>query len=596
MTDFEPLPARTARRGLRLCALVGLLAAAPFAAGQASAQAIERNLPPAPTAEAPQIVPPNAVPSSQDATPIGPPLRAIVLLGAKDDILASAADGVDVSRDHRLASDGKAFARFLGHPISRQLIAEVEAEIARRYRARGFPFVSVSTPQQPITAGVVQIRVIEFHLGAKTAPGASAKDAPYIESRVRVEPGEAIDAGQIAQDLDWLNRDPFRRTEAVFTPGAELGATDLQLRTTESKPWSVYAGYADSGSPLTGLDRYFAGAQALLPGLHDALVSYQFTGSSDALFNGGVPFDSAADPRYLSHAARLTVPTLARQAIEVSFSYVRSNEPDQAFVIQSTTYEGAIDYRSALSDLWSPLPGEGAIGVEVKHQDSRILFGDQAITNAGFDVVQLTVNYAQQEVDVLGHTSGEVTVHVSPGSVDSANTPAVLASASQGRVDTATYAYVSGDVRRTTRLPALFGVGGWTLANALVGQYSAAPLPITEQMGLGDDSLVRGYTLDDGAFDTALVSRNELRAPAMSVVGRAGGPPDQLSPFAFIDAGYGKIERAGKDAAPVSTGLGADYQLGAHFSASLDGAWALRSVGATRQGGARIETRVTVTF
>jgi hemolysin activation/secretion protein len=592
----EPLAGRPLRRAL-LLAIAG--AGAILAAGQACAQAIERNLPPAPTAVAPRIAPPNAVPSTQDATPIGPALRAIVLLGPKEAPLQGPAAGIDLSRAPRLTKDGAAFARFLGRPISRRLIAEIEAEIARRYRAKGFPFVSVSTPKQEITGGVIQVRVVEFHLGAKTAPGASAKDAPYVESRVRAQPGDPIDATQLAQDLDWLNRFPFRRTEAVFTSGSELGDTNLQLRTTESKPWSVYVGYANSGSPLTGWDRYFAGAQTVLPGLHDAIVSYQFTGSGDALFDDHRVFNSAPDPRYISDAGRLVIPTLARQDVEASFSYVQSNQPIQSqpgLATRQTTYEATLAYRSALSNLWAVLPGEGAVGLEIKRQDAQTLFGGAGIESAAFNVFQITIDYAEQENDAFGSTSGELTAHISPGSVGPLNNNAAFSAASEGVSDLSTYVYLSGDVSRTTHLPTLFGAAGWGMVNSLIGQYSAIPLPLTEQIGLGGAGLVRGYTLDDGAFDTGVISRNELRAPAFPLLGRVGGPVDRLSPFVFVDAGFGKDQRTGATASPVSTGLGADYQLGSHVSASLDGAWALNSVGMTRSGEARLETRVTITF
>lgn len=554
----------------------------------AHAQAIERNPPPAAAPGAPVIVPPNTTPTDQDATPLGPSLRAIVILGAQDQPTAApTASGVHVARAPRLKDAGKVLSRFIGRPLSRKLIAQVEAAIAARYRAGGFPFVSVSTPEQEITSGVLQVRVVEFHLAAKTAPGASAADAPYIESRVRAAPGDAVDATSLAQDLDWLNRYPFRRTEAVFTPGQGLGATDLHLQTTEQKPWSVYAGYANSGSPLTGWDRYFAGGQAILPGLHDAYVAYQFTGSNNA---------AAADPDYISHAGRLVVPTLARETIEASVSYVQSNEPAADFRVRQETYEAAVDYRAALSDIWRQLPGEAAIGVELKRENSDTTFGGVGVRSASFDIFQITLTYGVQENDPLGRSSGEITVHISPGGADSLNTNSAFTAFSNGRFTGADYAYLAGAYSRITKLPPLFGLEGFTLAHTIIGQYSAQPLPLTEEIGLGNNSLVRGYTLDDGAFDTGVVSRNELRSPGFALLGYHGGVADQAQAYVFADAGYGKDMRTRTSAAPVSTGVGLDYQLTAHATASLDGAWALRTVGATRDGDGRLEARVGLSF
>lgn len=595
-TAITSAVARPAARACSKARLLVILSATAVVPGMAHAQSIERYLPPAPVAIAPAVAPPFVAPADDDATPIGPMLRAIVILGPTDAPLPTSADGVDLSRAPQLIHDRQAFAPFLGRPLSGKLIAAVKTRIALRYRAAGRPFLSVSTPQQELTSGVLQVRIVEFKLGKKTAPGASPKDTPYIESRTRATSDQPINANELSQDIDWLNRFPFRRTEAVFTPGTGLGITDLQLQTAPSKPWSVYAGYANSGSPLTGEDRYFAGAQTILPWLHDAVASYQFTGSNDVLFDDDRLFATASDPRYLSHAGRLIAPTLPRQDIEASVSFVQSNQPVQDFMVRQDTYEATLAYRSALSNLWKPLPGELAVGVEAKRQTSRTLFGGTEVLGASFDVFQVTVAYAQQESDAYGRTSGDLTLHISPGSVDHRNTAAAFTDFSKGRFDQSEYGYISGDLNRYTRLPTIFGLKGFGLSNAVIGQYSAVALPLTEQIGLGNASLVRGYTLDDGAFDTALISRNELRSPAFTVLGRIGKVADQLSPYVFLDAGYGKDMRTKADADPISTGLGADYQMGSHLTATLDAAWALRAVGLTQSGDARIESRVSLAF
>ena len=132
--------------------------------------------------------------------------------------------------------------------------------------------------------------------------------------------------------------------------------------------------------------------------------------------------------------------------------------------------------------------------------------------------------------------------------------------------------------------------------NTLICQYAATPLPQTEQAGLGGDGLVRGYTLDDGAFDTAIVSRNELRARSFALLRLKGDLADQASPYAFFDAGYGRDQRTGVSAHMASAGVAMDYQLGRHLAATIDGAWALERAGLTAAGAVRLETRVTVTF
>lgn len=151
-------------------------------------------------------------------------------------------------------------APFLGQPATRKLITDIQAAISDVYREAGRPLVSVTIPPQEITKGVLQVRVVEGHVSGISVRGATATPEGYIRDRVRQQPGDTVDARKLDVDLDWLNRNPFRRVEAVFSPGKELSQTELVLQSTETRPWQIFAGYANSGTQLTDRDRDFVGA------------------------------------------------------------------------------------------------------------------------------------------------------------------------------------------------------------------------------------------------------------------------------------------------------------------------------------------------
>jgi hemolysin activation/secretion protein len=568
---------------------VGLLSSA----SSVSAQVVERNLPPAPQPGPSVIAPPNALPTDQDPTPIGPALRAVVLLGPGEPARARVADGVDVAGAKRV--DAKKLARalrpYLGRPLSRRLIAEVEARIARAYRATGHPFVRLATPEQEITSGALQITVMEFRAGKITAAAKTPAAANYLVSRVRLQPGEPVNSVELSEDLDWLNRYPFRQVSAVFAPGAEAGQTDLTLQVTASKPWQVYAGYADSGSASTGWDRYFVGAEVgglLTP---DSFASFQATSSSDGVFYKQRLFNSAPDPSYVSYAGRFVLPTNPRGELEGAVDWVETDEASSPFTVRQTTLEGSLGYRFALSNL-SPFlfgAGDARFGVEAKNQDSRTLFEGAEALDVSMQVYQLYAGWERTEQDALGHSDLDLEAHVSPGGVDAANSTARLQLYSQGRVGSASYAYTDLTFSRTTLLIDHFI---WTLQ--AIGQYSPRPLPQTEQVGLGGQALVRGYSLDDGAYDSAVVVRNELRGPRLAT--QRDGQVFAISPYVFVDAGVGFDEFTKQSVTAVSTGFGGDLQLTDHVALGLDGAFALKSAIYTRAGDARVETRLTFSY
>jgi hemolysin activation/secretion protein len=559
---------------------------------EADAQAIERHLPPAPAAAPEPLLRPNATPESQDAHPIGPVLSGLLLLGPDTPVRTEPIHELNTALVPRLneTAPRARLSAFMGRPISHKLIAEIEASIARYYRRKGFPFVSISTPPQTIGGGMLQVRVIEFRAGAVKVSGVGPRGAQQVRQGVRVEQDQPIDALLLEQDLDWLNRSFYRHTEAVFSPGEALGSSNLDLQTTASKPWQAYAGYANSGSPTTGWNRYFLGGQVgglLIP---DSLLSYQFTTSPDFFDDHGDVFGNTNHPNYLSHGVRASLPTGQRQEVEITYDHVETNVDSDPFTVRQQTDEVSLGYRTSVSN-FVRLPGDVFGGIELKSEKRATLFSGTDALNNSIDVFQAFIGWTDAWSDIGGHNVFNLVVHASPGGVNAHNDADAFSLFSNGRITSGDYVYAAAQFTRTTRLP-----DQWTIVNSLIGQYADHALPDTEQMGVGGADLVRGYTLDDGSYDSGIVARNELRTPPLSVLGRRGLAADQLSPYAFVDAGYGSSRVIKTDIHPVSVGVGSDYQLGSHFNASVTVAHALAGGPSTENGDWLVQGRATFNF
>lgn len=567
----------------------GLLAF--LGAGPAAADAIERNLPPAQQQQGPAtVVPPNAVPQALDVVPLGPDFKAIVILGPKDAVVKSAnLAGVDASRVADLAdADSQAqLSTYIGKPMTRRAIAEVEATIANIYRAKGLPFVAVMTPPQEVTMGIVQFRVIEFKVGKVEATGNTRGDASFYTDRVRVKSGDRVETGPLVQDLDWINRSNFHKAEAVFTPGTQSGETDLNLRVTEGKPWRVYAGYANSGAPSTTRDRFFAGGMAgdfLIP---DSFLSYQITGSRDFWYDQGQFFNNARHPSYISHAMRLALPLAPRQQLEVTFSAVQTAKNVSPFDIRQRTIEGTVAYRSAMSN-FSSMSGDIYAGVEAVHQNSDTYFlGFHALSQM-VDVYQLFLGWSGGFTSPLGATLIDASLHASPGGIGSHNSSADFLSYSAGRVQNARYDYIQTSINHSFVI-----APGFSVSSEVQGQLASGALPEARQISISN---VRGYTSDDGSFDVGVTARNELRLPAFSALGSFSDIQDRVSPYVFADAAYVRDRFDRSSASPISAGLGLGYSLGGNLSSSLEAAYAIRDAGLTQRGDWQVGTRITLTY
>ncbi|RSV40719.1 ShlB/FhaC/HecB family hemolysin secretion/activation protein [Sphingomonas sp. ABOLD] len=550
----------------------------------ALAQALERNPAPVLQPEPARPVPPVEVDPAADPTPLGVTLRGVTLI-AGDAVATPDDSGIRLAGIEDAPWLADRLRRFIGRPLSQREISAIKAAIAKAYRDHGRPFVHVSAPEQEISSGQLTLRVEQFRLGQARISGVGPGEAAHLSAAIRQRPDATIDAQALSDDLDWLNRYPFRRVEAVFEPGQRLGTTDVTYVGTRERPWAVGGGYANSGSPNTGIGRYFLYALAHVPGLRDGYASYQLTTSGQRLT--GLGAHPGGSSRYVSQAGRLWMAIAPRTSLEASFGDIRSNQPFEAFDSRQHTREYGLTIRTALANVASCLRGEVYAGLDWKTQAGDLLFGTLLVRpTSRFHVGQVTAGYALQAHDALGSTTIDIAVHVSPGGIDSHNTAAAFEAASQRQFGAARYAYANGVLSRRTRLP------GFSLVHQLNWQFSGVALPQTEMLGIGGRGQVRAYTLDDGAFDRGAVLRNELRLDPLRI-GR-GRWASALEPWLYLDAGYAGRLRGG-DAGPVgATGIGADWAVGRHLAVSGDVGVAMKTLGATRAGDVRANVRATL--
>lgn len=592
--------ARCGALALGICAL----GAVP-AFGQVIAP-VERNLPPVISGQGRLIIGPQDLAGSPDDSPLGVTLSGISLIGAKESVARKAGRGIrsgDIGEIDRTALE-RALTRFLGQPLSRKRISDIQAAIAAVYRAAGYPFVSITLPPQEVTGGVLTLRVVEFRTGAVKVNGAEPGTQAALIGRVRATPGQRIAADALEEDLAWLNHSPYRTVNGVFAPGDELGLSTLTLEVTPQKPWQVFGGWSNTGTHTTGFDRYFTGFGAALPGVPDSFFSYQITGSPNFWSAPSTVGTGSEQPSYYSQAARLVISTGARQSLEIvpNFVATRQNAVADTFAYDNQTLEIPVYYRTALSNLVPGLyAGDLILGATGKTVSRTTYFTGQDIGGASADLFELIAGWSVSRADAYGNTNLDLKLIGNPGGVIGGNSAARWSSYSGGRVTDVSYVYGSGDLNRVTRLPS-----GFSWVSDLSGTAAGQPLPDTEQLSLGGLYATRGYTLDDATVDTGLVWRNEVRTPTFPLLSALGVPgiSDQASPYAFLDLSWGRsygyqgvlgaVPR--NDYGLAGIGLGVDYTLNRNLNATLVGGFALTDATYTQAGDFTIQARVFISY
>jgi hemolysin activation/secretion protein len=472
---------------------------------------------------------------------------------------------------------------YLGRPLSLRALNRLTRDVVLYFRQHGRPVVDVLVPEQNISKGTVQILVLEGRLGSVCTEGNKWFTSEQISSCVRARAGDFIEGGPLLDDLAWINQNPFRQVDLVFTRGKNPGETDIVLRTRDCYPLRVYTGYEDSGNALTGFDRLLAGINWGNAFGRDEQLNYQLSASPD--------FE-----KMVAHSASYVVPIPKwRHTLTVFGSYAESRPvlPGGIFALDGRAWQLSARYRVPLP-VCGTVVQEFTAGVDFKRSNNNLSFGGMQIFAQENDVVQAIAAYSASRTDKHGMTSGELTLALSPGGLTAGNhTSAYSEARSFARSD---YVYARIELERRTELPAGFS---WVARGT--AQLASANLLGSEQLGLGGASSLRGYDDHEANGDDGLILVNELHGPLLHtpLSPKAGTAPDRLDPLVFVD--YGRVqshERLPGEPYQIdlaSIGLGFRYQLGTTLSARFDYGWQLENSGVS-DGRRRSRAHVSVTL
>ena len=507
-------------------------------------------------------------------------LVGIVLVADPNDVIHAgtpASKGVVIKDVPLLAGSdnlSEKLSRYLGKPLTEAARADIVFEIVLFYRGHGRPLVNVTTPSQEITGGVLQVLVVEGRVGKIRVDGARWFDTRTILGKIRTAPGQEIDTNDLNEDLDWINRNPFRQVDMVYAKGSELGTTDLVFREMDRFPLRAYTGYENSGNTLTGNDRLLAGVN---------------WGNAFGL-DGEIDYQYVTDPQFLyfrAHSLIYTQPLPWRHILTLIGSYaITHGDVPQLFDLNGFNSQASARYEI-------PLPKWGAYrealdaGFDYKRANNNLAFGGQSVYGGTVDTIQWSLGYNASLKDHWGATTMKATVFYSPGGVTAQDTNAAYDLSRSGAA--ANYTYGKLELGRTTGLPFDF-----TLVNLFTGQLSDANLLGSEQLGFGGYDTIRGYDTRIVNADQGLIVSNELRTPPMSLLSLLGikkHPEDKLQFIGFLDYGLAADKHLlpGEPAttALMGAGPGLRYALASHLTVRADYGWQLLNAPADRTNAMR---------
>jgi hemolysin activation/secretion protein len=481
--------------------------------------------------------------------------------------------------------------RFIGKPLTFASMQELKQSIASYYESKNQPLVVVSTPRQEVTKGILQLVVSEAKLGEVRCKGNRYFSSKQLQKYIRAEKGAPIDAKSLYEDLAFMNHNPFRRTDAVFTPGSKAGIADLELLTVDRWPYRVYAGADNTGTVKSERNRIFFGVNLGKTIVQDSEVSYQYTQAP----NGN---------RFFNHNASVRVPLpwfrhilqayggYANVQLEPTTDATLSNQTVQVKP-RGISWDVSLRYHIPLYNNLDLLQ-ELIVGYDFKESHVSTRYDHKSAHKGTASINQFVIGYNVGlrtrsrklffNAEILGNPSS-ITHHNNEKSYQKLRNDAQ-----------AQYIYLQASHSLAQEF------SSWWFSYDLSGQWSSTNLLPSEQFTMTGYYAVRGFEERILNVDNGGIIHITIETPHVSPAHWCGFKKhyDELYVLAFFDAGVGAQHKPADDQQSIaslgSIGPSLRYQYSHYISAHLDYGFQLWHSGFENGSDSRYNFGVTLSY
>jgi hemolysin activation/secretion protein len=461
--------------------------------------------------------------------------------------------------------------------------------VEQAYRARGYGVVQVLLPEQDITRGVVQFRVVEPRVGKVTVEGNKFFDNDNIRySLPSVREGATPSSRDIARNLQPLNEHPAKQTTVSLRSGASEDQIDVNVKVTDEKPWRVFLSLDNTGTGETGYFRSGIGFQHSNLFNRDHVLTAQYitspTQPSDVTIAGvgyHIPF----------YRWNSTLDLIA------GYSDVDSGTVQGLFNVSGSGVIGAARWNYYLPK-WKELEHKVSLGLDYRAFNNDVLLaGTGLVPDITIHPVSLTYSALRRfaAAEISGYISVSKNIPFgSDGEKEDFSCPRPSDGLCARAGANPNYTILRLGATYQQALPRDFQA-----RIAFNAQDTRDALVPGEQFGIGGPDSVRGYLVREIASDRGYQAQFELYTPDIARMVRLDDP-NRLRFLAFFD--YGSVDRNKvlpgeiEGAHLKSAGIGLRYNYGKLVSARLDLAQILHSSPSRSSDSQRIVGALAVVF
>lgn len=413
----------------------------------------------------------------------------------------------------------------VGSNLTMEKIKKIKETVFQHYLANSVEFVLITIPEQKISEGGILVLVHESQVGKVDIEGTRWNSPLLLESYLGMQQGIPLNQKKLLDRLDFINRNPFRHVDLIYSPGDAPFTTDITLYVDERRSYRFYGGTDNTGVSSTDAERFYFGFNWGHVLGEDQILSYQYTSAYDVR-------------KFQAHTLQYTVLLPIRHFMNFFGGYA-SVHPSMSFGSITSKQHGETIQASGRYGI--PLPG----GRFYSHQ---VVFGfDFKRTNNTFDFVevfprvgnhvnltQFVGEYQWNWRSAKRNITFTQEIFCSPGPMLGDQSDSDFESLRPGAKNQWVYGKTSFSYLQY--LP-----GDYSFWFLCIGQVSDQNLLPSEQVGIGGYNTVRGYAERQLNQDIALLATVEWRTPVLRIMKRAWKHPirDGFQFLSFVDYGIG---------------------------------------------------------
>lgn len=408
----------------------------------------------------------------------------------------------------------------IGKELDFEALNNVADKIAAYYRKNGYFLAQAYLPRQQINDGVVEIVVLEGHVGQvklKMDENARLRESRAQDILSGIQPGDLIKEKSLERSLLLLNDTPGAIVKSTLQPGAKIGDADVVVDLGDDGRLVTGSVDLDNwGSRFTGSNRLGGSLNLNNPtGFGDLLSLRAQTSDS-----GGSPMGRIAYTLPVGSAGTKVGVAYAKLNYTLSKDFAALQAHGTAGVASAYVVHPFVRSRNLNVFVLA--------GLDEKKLQDRV---DSTLTtdDKKLSMYKLSVSGDFRD-DVFGGSLNSFAATVSGGRVN-INVPAVLALDQSiiGHNTAGTFSKLNYEYQRVQAL-----AGNTSMYVSVAGQMASKNLVSAEKFALGGPNGVRAYPVGEAAADEGALLNAELR----------WNMPDTDFMFnGFIDVGTAKINR-----------------------------------------------------